>query len=44
MELRACYPNDMCDIIDSISNYEGRESEVNRPNLERACSLYFSKQ
>ena len=44
VELRACYPNDMCDIIDSISRYEGRAPEVTKPNLERACSLYFSKQ
>lgn len=42
-ELRACYPNDMCDIINSISNYEGRPAEVTKPNLERACALYFSK-
>lgn len=42
-ELRACYPNDMCDIIQSISHYEGRPVEVNRANLERACALYFSK-
>ena len=43
VELRACYPNDMCDIINSISRYEGRPPEVNKPNLERACALYFSK-
>lgn len=42
-ELRACYPNDMCDIISSISHYEGRPPEVNKANLERACALYFSK-
>jgi hypothetical protein len=44
VELRACYPNDMCDIITSISQYESRPPEINRPNLERACALYFSKQ
>jgi hypothetical protein len=44
VELRACYPNDMCDIISSISHYEGRAPEINRPNLERACALYFAKQ
>jgi hypothetical protein len=44
VELRACYPNDICDIICSISNYECRTPEVNRPNLERACALYFAKQ
>ena len=44
VELRACYPNDMCDIIASISHYEGRPPEITKPNLERACALYFSKQ
>jgi hypothetical protein len=34
----------MCDIISSISHYEGRAPEINRPNLERACALYFAKQ
>jgi hypothetical protein len=42
-ELRACYPGDMFDIIDSISRYEGRAAEVNKANLERACALYFAK-
>ena len=42
-ELRACYPGDMFDIIDAISRYEGRPPEVNRANLERACTLYFTK-
>jgi hypothetical protein len=44
VELRACYPSDMCDIICSISNYEGRVPEVSKANLERACALYFAKQ
>jgi predicted ATPase with chaperone activity len=43
MELRACYPGDMCDIIQSISRYERKPAEVTRANLERACNLYFSK-
>jgi hypothetical protein len=43
-ELRACYPNDICEIIDSISNYEGRLPEVTKLNLQRACALYFAKQ
>jgi hypothetical protein len=43
-ELRACYPNDMCDIINSISHYENRVPEVTKANLERACALYFAKQ
>jgi len=44
VELRACYPNDLCDIICSISDYEGRIPEVTKANLERACALYFAKQ
>ena len=43
-ELRACYPSDMCDIIASISHYESQPPEINKPNLERACALYFAKQ
>jgi SpoVK/Ycf46/Vps4 family AAA+-type ATPase len=44
VELRACYPSDMCDIIASISHYESRHPEINKSNLERACALYFAKQ
>ena len=43
VELRACYPNDMIDIICSISSYENRTPEITKPNLERACALYFAK-
>lgn len=42
-ELRACYPGDICDILSSISRYEGRPISINKPNLERACSLYFAR-
>jgi hypothetical protein len=42
-ELRACYPNDICNILESISLYEGRRIIMNRPELERATALYFAK-
>ncbi|MBL8240356.1 MAG: AAA family ATPase [Bryobacterales bacterium] len=42
-ELRACYPNDICNILESISRYEGRVVSMTKPDLERATSLYFAK-
>jgi predicted ATPase with chaperone activity len=42
-ELRACYPNDICNILESISNYEGRAISMSKPDLERATALYFAK-
>jgi hypothetical protein len=42
-ELRACVPSDICAIIETISRYESRPVQVNRPNLERAVNLYFAK-
>src|SRR4029079_4109807 len=36
VELRACYPNDMCDIISSISQYEGGAPQTRRSTLESA--------
>lgn len=42
-ELRACYPNDICNILESISRYEGRTIAMTKPDLERATSLYFAK-
>ena len=41
--LRACYPLDIVDIIESIGTYEKRPIEINRESLERAVSLYFTK-
>jgi len=41
--LRACFPADILDILDSISIYEGMPIEVNKINLKRAASLYFTK-
>lgn len=42
-ELRACYPNDICNILESISSYEGRSISMTKPDLERATALYFAK-
>jgi len=42
-ELRACYPADICNILLSIGKYEGRGPLMTKSELERAASLYFSK-
>jgi len=43
LELRACYPADVCNILVSISNYEGRPPRADREDLARATMLYFTK-
>jgi hypothetical protein len=42
-ELRACYPADICTILQSISKYENRALSMTKADLERACDLYFAK-
>lgn len=42
-ELRACYPADICNILMSIGQYEGRPPNLRKPDLERATALYFAK-
>jgi hypothetical protein len=42
-ELRACYPADICAILNSIGKYEGRPPFMSKSELERATSLYFAK-
>lgn len=42
-ELRACYPADICNILNSIGRYEGRPPVMTKPELERAAALYFAK-
>lgn len=42
-ELRACYPNDICNILVSIGNYEKRPPRLSKADLERASALYFAK-
>jgi len=41
--LRACYPGDICRILISISQYEGRPPRMTRADLERAVNLYFAR-
>jgi hypothetical protein len=41
--LRACYPKDIVDIIESIGTYERQTIEINKESLERAVNLYFTK-
>ena len=42
-ELRACYPSDICNILNSIGRYENRSPLMTKLELERAASLYFAK-
>jgi len=42
-ELRACYPNDICNILNSIARYENREPAATVEDLKRAVQLYFSE-
>ena len=42
-DLRACYPADILDILASISIYDGVKVKVNKGNLKRAASLYFTR-
>ena len=42
-DLRACYPADILDILASISIYDGVQLKVNKGNLKRAASLYFTR-
>jgi len=42
-ELRACYPNDICNILVAIGKYESRPARMTKTDLDRATSLYFAK-
>ncbi|HEY6393166.1 MAG TPA: AAA family ATPase [Bryobacteraceae bacterium] len=42
-ELRACYPADICNILNSIGKYEARPPFMTKSELERASALYFAK-
>ena len=42
-QLRACYPADIIDIIEAISAYEGVPVEINRANMQRAATNYFTR-
>src|SRR5579884_671486 len=42
-ELRACYPSDICSILEAIGKYEKRPPIVTKSELERAAALYFAR-
>ena len=42
-ELRACYPADILNILESVSIYEELPAEVSKDSLERAAAIYFTK-
>jgi len=42
-ELRACYPLDICNILNAIGRYEKRAAVMTKSELERAASLYFAR-
>ena len=43
VELRACYPLDICNILVSIAEYERRPVGMTKEDLDRAVQLYFAK-
>jgi len=43
-ELRACYPIDVCNILNSIASYESREATASLADLKRAVELYFTTE
>ncbi len=42
-ELRACYPIDICKLLESIGRYERRAPRIAKADLDRAARLYFAK-
>ncbi|MCL4850789.1 MAG: AAA family ATPase, partial [Bryobacteraceae bacterium] len=42
-ELRACFPLDICNILEAVAKYEKRTVQINREELERAAGMYFAK-
>jgi predicted ATPase with chaperone activity len=42
-ELRACYPMDICNILQAIGQYERRPPIMNKPELDRATAVYFAR-
>ena len=42
-QYRACYPADIVNIIQAISDYEGIPAEINKANLKRAANIYFTQ-
>lgn len=42
-ELRACFPLDICNILQAIGKYERRPPKMTKPELARASALYFAR-
>ncbi len=42
-ELRACYPLDIINILQSIASYEHRNLSMSKDDLDRAVELYFTR-
>jgi hypothetical protein len=43
LELRACYPADICNILLAIGKYENRPIRLTKADMERAVALYFAQ-
>ncbi len=41
--LRACYPRDLLDIVSGAAAFERREARLEKPDLENALRLYFTR-
>jgi predicted ATPase with chaperone activity len=39
--LRPCYPRDLCEIIQSIAEFEERAPELTKSDVDRAAELYY---
>lgn len=39
--LRACYPRDLCEIIQSIAEFEERTPQLTKSDVDRAAELYY---
>jgi hypothetical protein len=43
LDLRACYPRDICKIVTCINSYEERPPRLSVADLERAVTVYFAE-
>jgi plasmid stabilization system protein ParE len=44
IELRACYPSDLIDILEWIADFEERAVQMTREDLRRAVEIYFTHE
>jgi predicted ATPase with chaperone activity len=42
-ELRACYPRDICNIVEAMGMYQERPPTANKEDLQSAMSVYFAR-